>query len=185
MPAVLDDDDGGAQGSDDAAVLGPKSGPGVVEAPTLACGRHAGAGEAAAHDVDGLEVVGSDVADVFVTVCMGPVPFEDATTERIDFDLPEHTRVVERSLKAPVESTDPAEQRADRGHAASRTRRRITSLRDVRHIRMSLASLVLVASSTVTLSLIGAILVRAMRALYAYDFLLTTETGMRIVGVCP
>jgi hypothetical protein len=94
----------------ESAALSVESGPASCDAEILT-------GETTAEDVDRLEVVDPDRADVVESLCIGPVPFEDATTERIDLDLPARARA-SRPLNAELKSTDAAKQGAEVHHGA-------------------------------------------------------------------
>jgi hypothetical protein len=72
------------------------------------------AGEAAADEVDGLEVVSSDCADVVVASGVGKVLGKDGSAELGLFDLP--AGVHADPLKPEVEAADAREEGTDTQH---------------------------------------------------------------------
>jgi hypothetical protein len=70
------------------------------------------AGEAATDDVDRLEVVCSNVSDIFIARHLGPMLREHGATERVDFHLP--LRRQSGAFKAKIKPADASEQRAER-----------------------------------------------------------------------
>lgn len=128
VSAVLDDDDGGADDSDDAPVFSPEGRADVVEPGALARRGHTGAGEAAADDVnDRPDACGRERFNVVMSRNLGPMPLKHAATEWINLYL-EHNARSESDFEAEFKATDPREQRSDcrgrdgaegRGHTRS------------------------------------------------------------------
>ena len=75
------------------------------------------AGEPAAEEIDGLEIVGTNGSDILVTPHIGPVLRQHRTTEWVDFYLPlaRHPG----TLEPEIESADAGEQ-APKRHRISR-----------------------------------------------------------------
>jgi hypothetical protein len=69
------------------------------------------AGEAAADDVDRLEVDRPDLADVFEAPRLGEAPGEDRPAVGVDLDLPSDPHP--GSFEAEVEAADTREERPD------------------------------------------------------------------------
>lgn len=86
---VLDDDEPRAELADDAGILSPEAGAGVVEAGALARVREPLAGEAAADDVDPLELRRPDCSDIAVPLRVRPVFRKYAPAPRVLLDLPD------------------------------------------------------------------------------------------------
>lgn len=85
---VLDDDDARAELADDAGELSPEARARAREARPFAGVADVLAGEAPTHDVDGLEIVSSDMTNVSVPLGVRPVRGEHAPAPRIALHLP-------------------------------------------------------------------------------------------------
>lgn len=95
---VFDDDDTGAHLLNNAVELPPKARPLAVEARAFAGHADVLAGEAAAHDVDGL---GVEAAHIGVTGSIGPMASQDGPAEGLGLDLPRHVGADASARHAP------------------------------------------------------------------------------------
>ena len=85
---VFDDDGARAQLFDDAAVLVPEPRTRTLEARPLASERYILTREPAAHHVDRLEILPSNLTDVLMAYRLRPVTREHASAPCVLFDLP-------------------------------------------------------------------------------------------------
>ncbi len=108
---VLHDDVWGSKLANDPGELGPKTRAGAVDPGSPAGGAEVLAGEAAADEVDGVEVPGSDLSHVLEPGGVGKVPGEDGSAVGVLLDLPVDPHP--GPLEAEVESADAGEEGAD------------------------------------------------------------------------
>jgi hypothetical protein len=85
---VFHDDESGSKLANDPGKLSPQPAASSGDACSLAGVGQILTGEPAADDVDRLELLGSDCADVIVSGCFGPMSFEHLSAEVILFNLP-------------------------------------------------------------------------------------------------
>lgn len=111
---VLHNDVAGSKFANDSGVLRPKTRPGAGEPCTLPGEGEILAGEPAADDIDGGEVVGADVAHVGVPFGVGEVVGEDGSAEGVELDLPCGSHP--GPLEPEVEAADAREEGADTQH---------------------------------------------------------------------
>jgi hypothetical protein len=104
--AVFHDDDSGSNFANHAPEFEEQGAVLSVESRPLSGNAEVCAWKPPADDVDGLEVVGANASDVFVSLRIGPVPFEDAPRERVDLHLPERL-AARRGLEALFQAPDP------------------------------------------------------------------------------
>ncbi|HKB50994.1 MAG TPA: hypothetical protein VKC63_06150 [Solirubrobacterales bacterium] len=108
---VLHDDVSRSKLANDPGELGPKTRAGAVDASSSTGATEVLAGEAAADEIDGVELAGSDLPHVLESGGVGEVPGEDGPAEGVELDLPGDAHP--RSLEAEVESADSRKEAAD------------------------------------------------------------------------
>jgi hypothetical protein len=108
---VLHDDVAGSKLANDPGKLGPKTRAGSVDSGTFPGAAEVLAWEAAADEVDGGEVAGSDLPHVLEADGVGEVPGEDGSAVCVLLDLPCDAHP--RSLETELESADAREEAAD------------------------------------------------------------------------
>jgi hypothetical protein len=110
---VLNENPAGLEFADDAGVFDPEDGAvSDVESSLLTSGSTAEvlAGETAADEIDGLEVVFADVSNVGESWDIGPPFGEDFVAELLDLDLPRGLEP--RPFQAEVDPADACKQAA-------------------------------------------------------------------------
>jgi hypothetical protein len=112
---VFDDRERRPELFDDPSEFAPETRARIVEPEALARRAVPLAGEASDDEVDGIEVVSSNGADVVMQLCSRPVLAENAPREFVDLDLPDGGAEA-GALDAEVQASDAREERPD-GHA--------------------------------------------------------------------
>jgi hypothetical protein len=108
---VLHDDVAGSKLANDPGELGPKTRAGAVDARSSAGAAEVLTGEAAAEEVDRVELAGSDLSHVLESDGVGEAPGEDGPAEGVELDLPGDAHP--GALEAEVETADSGEERPD------------------------------------------------------------------------
>jgi hypothetical protein len=108
---VLHDDVAGSKLANDPGELGPKTRAGAVDPGSSAGAAEVLTGEAAADEVDRVEVVDPDLSHVLVSGGAGEVTGEDGSAVGVELDLPVDPHP--GPLEAEVESADPGKEAAD------------------------------------------------------------------------
>jgi hypothetical protein len=100
---VLHDDVAGSKLANDPGELGPKTRAGAVDPGSSAGAAEVLAGEAAADEIDGVELTGADLAHVLESDGVREVPGEDCPAVGVLLDLPGdlHPRPLEAELESP------------------------------------------------------------------------------------
>lgn len=115
---VFDDDEAGPKGGHKPSVLGPKAASSTRKASASAGEADVLAGEAAADEVDGGELVADDGSDVGEPVDAGPPSSKDSCAEWVILYLPKDAHAAR--LEPEVQAADASEEAAHReGHAFS------------------------------------------------------------------
>jgi hypothetical protein len=105
---VLHEDVSGSHLANDSGKLPPEAGSFAVESGALSRVADVLAGEAPADEIDRLEVVASDIANVLQLGNVGPVLRQHALAERVNLDLPPYFHP--GALQAEFHATDTSEQ---------------------------------------------------------------------------
>jgi hypothetical protein len=108
---VLHDDVAGSKLANDPGELGPKTRAGAIETSSSSGSAEVLAGEAAADEIDRVEVAGADVSHVFEALGVGELAGEDGAAVGVLLDLPRDAHPA--ALEPELEAADSREEAAD------------------------------------------------------------------------
>jgi hypothetical protein len=88
---ILDDDPPGPDLVDDAKILKPQSRAFSNKSLASSSARDVLTGESPADEIDSFEVVGPDIVDIFIPLCVRPVLSQDLSAPGVYLNLPSDT----------------------------------------------------------------------------------------------